>query len=650
MLHNLDNKATSPHALLPFEQLDILQLDISNNMTTSFDIDSSDDDEDYDNNYLDEEESVKEFALASRTSDIMSNYRDYLADIDAVTTKNQRVSSELATIRESLSEDIEIVFQNEQQHDYRMNNLRQQGVQLDSSHEWYSLPPPPSRPRQSSSLRQYKKRLASITCLVLCIMGLIATMQSGYSSIKEQQNLAARQEELAEELLDEARKQEQAVMKRSFLMVDEQPPPRDDEARLFSKQDKFDVYDPETTTVEENIEHSDELKQTEWTGNDKITSIPAITSNNQVKTRKGNSMSLAVVKDGTKAEKMNLISSEQAAKSGKSGSMNLTTTSTNLHAKTAKTGEGEGTNLTSTMSHLQSKTAKTSKVESANVVTTMNHYQSKTEKVESMNVSKTGKGESMSLSVAGDGNYTEKIVMLSSEQAAKTGKGEGTNLTTTTRHYQSKSGKGESLNVTSGSKTEKMSRTSSVQGLQIGIGESMSNATTVSINITTTTSRGQSKTAKTSKTSKVEGITTTTSKGESTSLSMTSHLQSESGASTAYSLSMTKESKAAKMNQSYSAVMSVSNSKTSKASPGTLRTIVEIAESNADLSTFVATLKVAGLMDTLSGEGPFTVLGKHHDVALVKLNYQFLLTSSFGYSTPSNLVQPRLMLRLPLYQ
>ena len=96
--------------------------------------------------------------------------------------------------------------------------------------------------------------------------------------------------------------------------------------------------------------------------------------------------------------------------------------------------------------------------------------------------------------------------------------------------------------------------------------------------------------------------------------------------------------------------MSVSNSKTSKASPGTLRTIVEIAESNADLSTFVATLKVAGLMDTLSGEGPFTVLGKHHDVALVKLNYQFLLTSSFGYSTPSNLVQPRLMLRLPLYQ
>jgi uncharacterized surface protein with fasciclin (FAS1) repeats len=99
------------------------------------------------------------------------------------------------------------------------------------------------------------------------------------------------------------------------------------------------------------------------------------------------------------------------------------------------------------------------------------------------------------------------------------------------------------------------------------------------------------------------------SKGERMSLSMSSHLQSESGASTAYSVSMTKESKAAKMDQPFS-VMSVSDSKSSKASSGTLRTIVEIAESNADLSTFVATLKVAGLMDTLSGEGPFTVLGK----------------------------------------
>jgi hypothetical protein len=265
-----------------------------------------------------------------------------------------------------------------------------------------------------------------------------------------------------------------------------------------------------------------------------------------------------------------------------------------------------------------------------------------------MDLSESRNGESMSLSVVRGENDTEKIGMRSSEQAAKSSKGESTNHTTINSHYQSKSGKGESTNVTSGSKTEKMSRTSTVQGLQIGIGESMSIPTTISINSMTTTSRGQSKTAKTSKD---EGITTTTSKGESMSLSMTSHLQSEFGASTAYFVSMTKESKAAKINQSYLSVMSVSDSKSSKASSGTLRTIIEIAESNADLSTFVATLKVAGLMDTLSGEGPFTVLGKYHDVAFVKTQLSVLLTPPLlGTLTPSYLVQLRLMLRLPLYQ
>jgi uncharacterized surface protein with fasciclin (FAS1) repeats len=36
-------------------------------------------------------------------------------------------------------------------------------------------------------------------------------------------------------------------------------------------------------------------------------------------------------------------------------------------------------------------------------------------------------------------------------------------------------------------------------------------------------------------------------------------------------------------------------------------TIVEIAQSNDDFSTLVAALKAAGLVETLSGEGPFTV-------------------------------------------
>ncbi|HEU5116439.1 MAG TPA: fasciclin domain-containing protein [Isosphaeraceae bacterium] len=38
------------------------------------------------------------------------------------------------------------------------------------------------------------------------------------------------------------------------------------------------------------------------------------------------------------------------------------------------------------------------------------------------------------------------------------------------------------------------------------------------------------------------------------------------------------------------------------------KNIVEIAASNPDFSTLVAAVKAAGLVDTLSGEGPFTVL------------------------------------------
>ncbi|GAB5450962.1 MAG: fasciclin domain-containing protein [Halioglobus sp.] len=46
--------------------------------------------------------------------------------------------------------------------------------------------------------------------------------------------------------------------------------------------------------------------------------------------------------------------------------------------------------------------------------------------------------------------------------------------------------------------------------------------------------------------------------------------------------------------------------------------IVEIASSNADFSTLVAALKAAGLVDALSGEGPFTVFAPTND-AFVQL-------------------------------
>merc|ERR1712087_233699 len=46
---------------------------------------------------------------------------------------------------------------------------------------------------------------------------------------------------------------------------------------------------------------------------------------------------------------------------------------------------------------------------------------------------------------------------------------------------------------------------------------------------------------------------------------------------------------------------------------GDLPTIVEAAVASPDLSTLVAAVKAAGLVDTLSGEGPFTVFAPNND-------------------------------------
>merc|ERR1712223_2250084 len=46
---------------------------------------------------------------------------------------------------------------------------------------------------------------------------------------------------------------------------------------------------------------------------------------------------------------------------------------------------------------------------------------------------------------------------------------------------------------------------------------------------------------------------------------------------------------------------------------GDLPTIVEAAVASPELSTLVAAVKAAGLVDTLSGEGPFTVFAPNND-------------------------------------
>ncbi len=84
-------------------------------------------------------------------------------------------------------------------------------------------------------------------------------------------------------------------------------------------------------------------------------------------------------------------------------------------------------------------------------------------------------------------------------------------------------------------------------------------------------------------------------------------------------------------------------------------TIVDIAVENGSFTTLVAAVTAAGLAETLSGEGPFTVLGKiffilfaHTDLNLFA-NYSsrlLLLTILFSCVLPTYFLQPQLMMHL----
>jgi uncharacterized surface protein with fasciclin (FAS1) repeats len=50
----------------------------------------------------------------------------------------------------------------------------------------------------------------------------------------------------------------------------------------------------------------------------------------------------------------------------------------------------------------------------------------------------------------------------------------------------------------------------------------------------------------------------------------------------------------------------------------TMKNIIETAVGNPDFSTLVTAIKKAGLVDTLSGAGPFTVFAPHNE-ALAKI-------------------------------
>ena len=57
----------------------------------------------------------------------------------------------------------------------------------------------------------------------------------------------------------------------------------------------------------------------------------------------------------------------------------------------------------------------------------------------------------------------------------------------------------------------------------------------------------------------------------------------------------------------FAAIVPASHAAEEKASYGDKKDIVDTAAANADFSTLVAAVKAAGLVETLKGEGPFTV-------------------------------------------
>jgi uncharacterized surface protein with fasciclin (FAS1) repeats len=84
------------------------------------------------------------------------------------------------------------------------------------------------------------------------------------------------------------------------------------------------------------------------------------------------------------------------------------------------------------------------------------------------------------------------------------------------------------------------------------------------------------------------------------------------------------------------------------ATPAATQNIVQIAAANTDLSTLVAAVKAAGLVDTLSGAGPFTVFAPTNEAfaalpagtldSLLKPENKSTLTSILTYHVVSGSV------------
>ncbi|KAL3816816.1 hypothetical protein ACHAXA_008679 [Cyclostephanos tholiformis] len=165
----------------------------------SFVIDDDDDDDDdlpYDTISMDGGDSadvinnnIDEFALALRTSEIISGYRDYLSEMETVTLTNQRLANEMSMLRDSLG----VVRGG----GHRDDEVRARGGKLMNVSSFADIDEE-GRRMMKSNRHGFKKRVTGLTFLFVFIVGIIVALNTAISSLKGKKD-PGWDEELADE-------------------------------------------------------------------------------------------------------------------------------------------------------------------------------------------------------------------------------------------------------------------------------------------------------------------------------------------------------------------------------------------------------------------------------------------------------------------
>ncbi|KAL3785541.1 hypothetical protein ACHAW5_010502 [Stephanodiscus triporus] len=262
-----------------------------------------------------------EFALASRTSQIISGYRDYLSEMETVSMRNQILANEMDMLRDSLG------FQRE--HRGPPEDLTNVicGIDIDEERVRSS--------KYSQSLirsHQFKKRAAGLSCIFLSIVGVAVTFRSAASAAEDRNKLSAWNKELAKAEFAEAMREEER-MKNEWKEKE-----RIEGGLVYptsKPQDKDKVEDdsPAMKMIEAIIAHPEDIKvkleSTSKSGKGAIVNISGMNSGIGLVEPTSSSKSS---KSGSKSTKMSALSMSQSM--SQSHDQSQSSKSTGLPTKT----------------------------------------------------------------------------------------------------------------------------------------------------------------------------------------------------------------------------------------------------------------------------------------------------------------------------